>query len=275
MKKVGDKKVDKILRGLRVEPGKKFRLSRRDPADTGGFAREQPRQGAAPCRRRAARRAAGASSTPRTAGRVLLIFQAMDAAGKDGTIKHVMSRRQPAGLPGRSASRSRRPRSSTTTSSGATMKCLPERGRIGIFNRSYYEDVLVVQVHPEFLGGAAAAARAASARTFWEERYEDINAFERHLVAQRHRDPQVLPARLEGGAEAAVPRAARRARRRTGSSRSPTSTERGHWDDYMTAYEDMLGRTSTSDGRRGTSSRPTQVVHAPGRRATIVERCRI
>src|SRR5271166_6387555 len=111
---------------------------------------------------------------------ILMIFQAMDAAGKDGTIKHVMSGVNPQGCQVFSF---KKPSAEELDHNflWRYMKCLPERGRIGIFNRSYYEDVLVVKVHPELLHGQKPPP-GKRARSFWEARYEDINAFERHLV---------------------------------------------------------------------------------------------
>ena len=105
---------------------------------------------------------------------VLLIFQAMDAAGKDGAIRHVMSGVNPQGCQVFSF---KQPSSEELDHDflWRTTRCLPERGRIGIFNRSYYEDVLVVKVHPELLQSLPDGKRGKS---FWEERYEDINAFE-------------------------------------------------------------------------------------------------
>ena len=108
---------------------------------------------------------------------LLIIFQAMDAAGKDGTIKHVMSGVNPQGCQVFSF---KKPSDEELDHNflWRYMKCLPERGRIGIFNRSYYEDVLVVKVHPELLQNLPNGKRGKS---FWEARYEDINTFERHL----------------------------------------------------------------------------------------------
>ena len=108
---------------------------------------------------------------------VLLIFQAMDAAGKDGTIRHVMSGVNPQGCQVYSF---KKPSAEELDHNflWRYMKSLPERGRIGIFNRSYYEDVLVVKVHPEWLGPGAPANPD---KDFWEKRYEDINNFEKHL----------------------------------------------------------------------------------------------
>ena len=111
---------------------------------------------------------------------VLIVLQAMDAAGKDGTIKHVMSGVNPQGCQVFSF---KKPSAEDLDHNflWRYMRCLPERGRIGIFNRSYYEDVLVVKVHPEML----AAQRLPSGKPdkkFWRQRYQDINAFERHLA---------------------------------------------------------------------------------------------
>ena len=135
MKKVGEKKVDRILRGLRVEPGKKFRLSRRDPADTGGLSLESKH--AKELLRSGVERLAELQGKLYAQDQwgVLLIFQAMDAAGKDGTIKHVMSGINPQGCQVYSF---KGPSAEELDHDflWRTMKCLPERGRIGIFNRS-------------------------------------------------------------------------------------------------------------------------------------------
>ena len=109
---------------------------------------------------------------------VLIVLQASDAAGKDGTIKHVMSGVNPQGC---QIFAFKKPSSEELDHNflWRYMKALPERGRIGIFNRSYYEDVLVVRVHPEFLGKLPGTDRG---QDFWQGRYDDINAFERHLT---------------------------------------------------------------------------------------------
>src|SRR5215471_2276792 len=112
---------------------------------------------------------------------LLIVLQAMDAAGKDGTIKHVMSGVNPQGCQVFSF---KKPTAEELDHNflWRYMKRLPERGRIGIFNRSYYEDVLVVKVHPELIGRQLPRKKEKLGKKFWEHRYDDINAFERHLV---------------------------------------------------------------------------------------------
>ena len=242
MKKVGEKKVDRILRGLRVEPGKKFRLSRRDPEDTGGLslegkhAKELLRYGV----ERLAELQGKLYAQDKWA--VLVVFQAMDAAGKDGTIKHVMSGINPQGVQVYSF---KGPSAEELDHDflWRTMKCVPERGRIGIFNRSYYEEVLVVRVHPEFLGAQKLPASLLS-RNIWKERFEDINAFERYLsrngilvvkfflnVSKKEQKNRFLE-RLD------MPE-------KNWKFSINDAKERGFWDDYMTCYEDLLEATST------------------------------
>src|SRR5204862_2789965 len=111
---------------------------------------------------------------------VLLIFQAMDAAGKDGTIKHVMSGVNPQGCQVFSF-KAPSPEELDHDFLWRTSRCLPERGRIGIFNRSYYEEVLVVRVHPEILAGQRLPAPLVG-EDVWERRFTDINAYERYLT---------------------------------------------------------------------------------------------
>ena len=180
MKKVGEKQIERTLRALRVEPGRKFRLSHRDPADTGDFALEG--REAKEMLRQGVERLADLQSKLYAQDRwgVLMVFQAMDAAGKDGTIKHVMSGINPQGVQVYSF-KSPSPEELDHDFLWRTMKCVPERGRIGIFNRSYYEEVLVVRVHPEFLEAEKLPAGLLSNR-IWKDRYEDINAFERYLT---------------------------------------------------------------------------------------------
>jgi PPK2 family polyphosphate:nucleotide phosphotransferase len=120
-------------------------------------------------------------------------------------------------------------------------KSLPERGRIGIFNRSYYEDVLVVKVHPELLQNLPDGKRGKS---FWENRYEDINAFERHL---KRNGTVILKFFLNISKDEQKKRFLERLERPEKNWKfSPSDLpERGHWDDYMQAYEDLINATST------------------------------
>ena len=167
----------------------------------------------------------------------------MDAAGKDGTIKHVMSGREPPGLPGlqlqAALGRGTRPQlplavHAVPARAGADRHLQPVvlRGRPG-------------REGPPRAARPPATSRADGREEFWSERYQDINAFERHLVRNGTVDPQVLPERLQGGAEAAVPRAARPARTSTGSSPRPTWPSGPTGADYMRAYADCLSATST------------------------------
>ena len=151
MVKVDTKLLGKFLRPYRVTSGKKFRLEDHDPGDTHGFKSEQ-KGDASLLLERGIERLAEEQEKLYAQDRwgVLLIFQAMDAAGKDSTIKHVMSGVNPQGC---QVSSFKAPSTEELDHDflWRCMKALPERGRIGIFNRSYYEEVLVVRVHPEFL----------------------------------------------------------------------------------------------------------------------------
>jgi PPK2 family polyphosphate:nucleotide phosphotransferase len=173
---------------------------------------------------------------------VLIVLQAMDAAGKDGTIKHVMSGINPQGCQVFSF---KKPSVEELKHNflWRYMKVVPERGRIGIFNRSYYEDVLVVKVHPEILelGKLPPGKRGKS---FWQDRYDDINAFEQHLVrngtiilkfflnVSRKEQKQRLLERLENPAK-------------NWKFSAADLAERAYWDQYMEAYEDAINATST------------------------------
>ena len=174
---------------------------------------------------------------------VLIVLQAMDAAGKDGTIKHVMSGVNPQGCQVFSF---KKPTTEELDHNflWRYMKCLPERGRIGIFNRSYYEDVLVVKVHPELLGRQLPREKEKVGKKFWEARYEDINAFERHLVRNGTR---ILKFFLNVSKDEQKKRFLERLDRPEKNWKfSPSDmAERGYWDDYMSAYEDALSATST------------------------------
>ncbi|MEO2089877.1 MAG: polyphosphate kinase 2 family protein [Gemmataceae bacterium] len=174
---------------------------------------------------------------------VLIVLQAMDAAGKDGTIKHVMSGVNPQGCQVFSF---KKPSAEDLDHNflWRYMRCLPERGRIGIFNRSYYEDVPVVKVHPELLGRQLPRQKEKVGKKFWEERYEDINAFERHLVRN---GTLILKFFLNVSKDEQKRRFLERLDRPEKNWKfSPSDlAERSYWDDYMAAYEDALGTTST------------------------------
>ncbi len=174
---------------------------------------------------------------------LLVVFQAMDAAGKDSTIKHVMSGVNPQGCQVFSF---KQPSSEEIDHNflWRYMKALPEHGRIGIFNRSYYEDVLVVKVHPELLERQGIAI-GKDADKFWNGRYEDINAFERHLVRNR---TVVLKFFLNVSKKEQKERFMARLSEpdKHWKFSAADVAERAYWDDYMKAYEDALSATSTT-----------------------------
>jgi PPK2 family polyphosphate:nucleotide phosphotransferase len=189
---------------------------------------------------------------------VLIVLQAMDAAGKDGTIKHVMSGVNPQGCQVFSF---KKPTAEELDHNflWRYMQRLPERGRIGIFNRSYYEDVLVVKVHPELLDPQK-LPRGKRGKSFWEARYEDINAFERHLVRN---GMVVLKFFLHVSKDEQKRRFLERLERPEKHWKFSTSDlpERASWADYMDAYEDALAATTTEEA-------PWYVVPADNRWAT-------
>ena len=223
--------VYKALDRYRITEGRKFRLKDVDPDDTYGLESELKENSKA-LLQQGVRALAEMQDKLYAQDRwaVLLLFQAMDAAGKDGTIKHVMSGVNPQGCEVASF----KAPSSEELDHDFLWRCmpwLPERGHIGIFNRSYYEEVLVVRVHPEFLAGQKLPPELVDEAHLGGalRGHQQLRALPR---AERHGDPQVLPPRLEGGAEEALPRAARRAGealevlggRRRASARTGTST---------------------------------------------------
>jgi len=173
------RRIIKIVRDLsgpfRVTKGKDFRLKDVDPNDTLEFTKEvdKPRAKEALAMDVLALADLEEKLYAQDKWAVLLIFQAMDAAGKDGAIKHVMSGVNPQGCP-----------SSEDLDHDYMWRCtkaLPNRGQIGIFNRSYYEEVLVVRVHPEFLEKQKLPPQLVT-KCIWEERFEDIRNFEQYLA---------------------------------------------------------------------------------------------
>jgi PPK2 family polyphosphate:nucleotide phosphotransferase len=176
---------------------------------------------------------------------ILLIFQAMDAAGKDGAIKHVMSGVNPQGCQVFSF---KHPSANELQHDflWRTTRDLPERGRIGIFNRSYYEDVLIVRVHPELLKGEALADAPHDDETFWRQRYASITNLERHLHANGTRIVKIFLHVSED--EQRKRFLARIDDPDKNWKLSPDDIkERGFWNDYMKAYAACLSATSRSD----------------------------
>jgi PPK2 family polyphosphate:nucleotide phosphotransferase len=173
---------------------------------------------------------------------LLIVLQAMDAAGKDGTIKHVMSGVNPQGCQVFSF---KKPSAEDLDHNflWRYMRCLPERGRIGIFNRSYYEDVLVVKVHPELLA-AQRLPGGKFGKKLWRQRYQDINAFERHLVRN---GTVILKFFLHASKEEQKRRFLERLDRPEKHWKFSTSDleERAYWGRYMRAYADCLSHTTT------------------------------
>lgn len=171
---------------------------------------------------------------------VLIILQAMDAAGKDGTIRHVMAGVNPQGCQVFSF---KKPSAEELDHNflWRYMKSLPERGRIGIFNRSYYEDVLVVKVHPEWLGPGAPAEPDEK---FWQKRYEDINNFEKHLVRN---GTLILKFFLHVSKDEQKRRFLERLTNpdKHWKFSEADIAEREHWKEYRKAFEDALTATST------------------------------
>jgi len=175
---------------------------------------------------------------------LLLIFQAMDAAGKDGAISHVMSGVNPQGCQVYSF---KQPSSEELDHDflWRTTRCLPERGRIGIFNRSYYEEVLVVKVHPKILEKERMPESLVT-KDIWKQRYQDIHGFERYLsrngvvvrkfflnVSKKEQKERFL-ARLEQPDK-------------NWKYSSADVKEREHWDEYMNAYEEMIQNTASDE----------------------------
>ena len=172
---------------------------------------------------------------------VLLVFQAMDAAGKDGAIKHVMSGVNPQGCQVFSF---KAPTSEELDHDylWRCIKCMPERGRIGIFNRSYYEETLVVRVHPEILERQNLPPELITKRV-WEDRFRDIRGFERYLasngiaickfflhVSKKEQKARFLE-RLDNP-------------EKNWKFSAADLKERGYWDDYQAAYEDVIQNTA-------------------------------
>jgi PPK2 family polyphosphate:nucleotide phosphotransferase len=176
---------------------------------------------------------------------VLLIFQAMDAAGKDGAIRHVMSGVNPQGCQVFSF---KHPSAVELEHDflWRTTRDLPERGRIGIFNRSYYEEVLIIRVHPELLSGEALADPPRDDKKFWRQRYRSITNLERHLHVNGTR---IVKFFLHLSKEEQCKRFLARIDEPEKNWKFSLADieERKFWDDYRKAYEECLGATSTNE----------------------------
>jgi PPK2 family polyphosphate:nucleotide phosphotransferase len=233
--------ISKFVRPYCVTDGKKFRLKDWDAGDTGGL--KEAKKKAKEILATGVKHLADLQDKLYAQDRwsVLLIFQAMDAAGKDGTIKHVMSGVNPQGCQVYSF------KSPSTEELDhdflwRTAKCLPEQGRIGIFNRSYYEEVLAVRIHPEFLAKQKIPPKLVT-KEIWKERFESIADHEKHLarngmvilkfflnVSRKEQKKRFLE-RLE------LPH-------KNWKFSEADAKERGYWKDYMLAYEDAIRATA-------------------------------
>jgi len=245
LQKLSEKKrlrrVAELVEPFRVTSGKRFRLRDYDPGDTRGVASKDEAQ---QYLKRGVELLAEMQDKLYAQDQwgVLLIFQAMDAAGKDGAIKHVMSGINPQGC---QVFAFKAPTSEELDHDflWRTSKSLPERGRIGIFNRSYYEEVLVVRVHPQILGKQKLPRSLVSKRV-WDERYEDIRAFERYFSRQGF---VVLKFFLNVSKKAQKDRFLERLEKpeKNWKFSLADAQERQHWKAYMDAYQDAIRATAT------------------------------
>ena len=234
--------LDAFIKPMRVEPGRKVRLPHDfDPRFSGDFVRrrdadETLRQGVEWLSEFQVRLAAQDTWS------LLVIFQAMDAAGKDGTIRHVMSGVNPQGVEVTSFKVPSALEMDHDYLWRAALR-LPARGMIGIFNRSYYEETLVVRVHPEILAGQRMPA-ASKGKDVWQRRFREINDWERYLTDNGTRIVKLF---LNVSKEEQRKRFLDRIQEPDSNWKFSASDarERRYWDDYQAAYADMLTHTST------------------------------
>ena len=237
------KQAKKYSEPFRITDGKSFRLKQVDPANTLSFESDEKSKAQQALE-------AGVELLARLQDKlyaqdrwaVLIIFQAMDAAGKDGAIKHVMSGVNPQGC---EVSSFKAP-SAEELDHDFLWRCakrLPERGRIGIFNRSYYEETLVVRVHQNFLEGQKLPA-GVKTKDLWKRRYQDITSFERYLS---HNGVLVLKFFLHISKEEQRQRFLARIDDPGKNWKFSLNDvrERDHWDEYMDAYEDTIRHTAS------------------------------
>jgi PPK2 family polyphosphate:nucleotide phosphotransferase len=238
------KQCGKITDPFRVTTGKGFSLSKVDPGDTLWLKSEdKPKAKEALVTGVSALAELQDQLYAQDRWAVLLIFQAMDAAGKDGAIKHVMSGVNPQGCDVH-AFKSPSAEDIDHDYLWRCMKVLPNRGHIGIFNRSYYEETLVVRVHPEFLAKQKLPPELIT-KHIWKDRFADIRNFEQYLtnngvvvrkfflhVSKKEQKRRFLE-RIENPDK-------------NWKFSANDAAEREHWDDYMAAYDDMIRQTSTA-----------------------------
>ena len=235
-------RLHQFIEPFRVEPGRKVRLPKDfDPGYTGDLVTKEQAadllaEGVKLLSEYQARLAAQDTWS------LLVIFQAMDAAGKDGTIRHVMSGVNPQGVEVTSFKVPSELERDHDYLWRSALR-LPRRGDIGIFNRSYYEEVLVVRVHPSFLGAQKLPSHLMG-KDIWHRRFEEINNFEKYLV---NNGILVLKFFLNVSPEEQGRRFLERATRpdKNWKFSAADMKEREHWDEYMEAYEDMFNHTST------------------------------
>jgi len=239
-----NKRADELARPLRISKGKDLRLKDVDPNDTLEFIKQADKPRAKEVLTMGVKALAELQDKLYAQDKwaMLLIFQAMDAAGKDGAIKHVMSGVNPQGCQVYSF-KSPSAEDLDHDYLWRCMKYLPNRGQIGIFNRSYYEEVLVVRVHPEFLAKQKLPPTLVG-KNIWEERFEDIRNFEQYLARNGvvvrkfviHDSRQKQKRRFLDLIDDAM---------KNWKFSSNDAAERDFWDDYMQAYEQMIQETAT------------------------------
>jgi PPK2 family polyphosphate:nucleotide phosphotransferase len=231
-----------LLKPFRITDGSKFRLDDVDPDDTCGL-KSEFKDEAPELLARGIKRLSELQERLYAQDRwaVLLIFQAMDAAGKDSTVKHVMSGVNPQGVDVWSFKRP----SAEELDHDFLWRCmrrLPERGHIGIFNRSYYEEVLVVRVHPDILGAQKLPPELMT-KSIWDERFQDIRAFERYLARN---GTVIRKFFLDVSKKEQRKRFLERIDEPSKNWKFELNDvhERQHWKDYMRAYEDAIRETA-------------------------------
>jgi PPK2 family polyphosphate:nucleotide phosphotransferase len=237
------KRAKALSKGFRVSDGDGFRLKNLDPNDTLDFkAEDKPRAQEALATGVEALAELQEMLYAQDRWAVLLIFQAMDGAGKDGAIKHVMSGVNPQGCQVFSF---KAPTSEDLDHDylWRCMKCLPERGRIGVFNRSYYEETLVVRVHPELLEKQK-LPRPLITKDVWKNRYQDIRSFERYLSRNGVLIRKFFLHLSKGEQKKRFLERLDKPEKNWKFS-TADAKERGHWDEYMEAYEETIRETAT------------------------------